>query len=133
FDNAKAPACPGQGQTFVGGATTGVPSTGKGSMTLVLAKRLTPGDGVTATFTDSGKGTSPFVCLAGGVPHPSNKFKFSVKADKKGTLTLTIRTPGAGLFKAKAKTKFGGKKVTYGKGSRSAAGPGTVTLKIHPR
>ena len=51
----------------------------------------------------------------------------------KGTLTLTIRTPGAGLFKAKAKTKFGGKKVTYGKGSRSAAGPGTVTLKIHPR
>jgi CSLREA domain-containing protein len=133
FDNPKAPACPGQGQTFVGGATAAISSSGKGTVTMLLGTTLTPGDGLTATLTDSSKGTSPFVCLAGGVPHPSNKFKFSVKSDKQGTLTLTIHSPGPGSFKAKATTKFGGKKVSYGKGSRAATGPGTLTLKIHPR
>src|SRR5205807_891899 len=98
FDNPARRTCPAQGQSFVGAASAGVPSSGNGTVTLLLGSKLAGGHGVTVTLTDTQKGTSPFVCLKGGVPLPSNKFKFSLKADSHGGLTIKIHGPGAGTF-----------------------------------
>jgi parallel beta-helix repeat protein len=70
YDNPGAPGCPGQGETFVAGATV-ASSTGTGTLTLTLNTPLTPGDGLTATVSDDQNGTSPFICLAGGVRAPA--------------------------------------------------------------
>jgi hypothetical protein len=132
FDNPKLPVCPGQGVTFVGGATVPASATGTGRITVPLGKALPVGDGVTATLTDQQRGTSPFVCLPGGV-RASNVFSFGVKAGSKGKLTITIHGPGAGTYAAKATTKTkAGKKVPYGKRSASAGGAGPLKIKIRP-
>ena len=131
FDNPGRRACPGQGQVFVGGATVGSSSAGTGSATLVLGSPLKPGDGVTATLTDSAKGTSPFVCLPGGVPVPNN-FSFTLKADSKGKITVKIKSPVGGSYKAKATTKVGGQKISYGKGSTSIGHAGKTKITIKP-
>lgn len=68
FDNVGAPGCPGQGEMFVGGALGTSSGAGTGAVTILLPQALAPGDGLTATIFDPPKGTSPFVCLPGGVP-----------------------------------------------------------------
>jgi len=131
FDNPGQKACPGQGQVFEGGATVGSSSAGKGTATVVLASPLNPGDGVTATLTDNTKGTSPFVCLAGGVPVP-NSFTFSLKALSKGKIRVKINSPAAGTYNVKATTKVNGTKITYGTRTTSIGHAGKKQIKIKP-
>ncbi len=131
FANPGRRACPGQGQVFVEGSTVGSSNAGKGSATVVLSSPLKPGDGVTATFTDSAKGTSPFRCLAGGVPVPNN-FSFTLATNSRGKITVGITSPFGGSYKAKGTTKVGGQKIAYGEGSKSIGHAGKTKITIKP-
>jgi hypothetical protein len=68
FENPGAPGCPGQGETFLGTATTTASDTGTGSVDIPLAQPAPADAGLTATLTDPLQGTTPFFCLDGGVP-----------------------------------------------------------------
>lgn len=68
YDNPGAPSCPGEGTAFIGVAVGIAGPSGAGTVALTLPAVLPSRDGLTATVTDPGKGTSPFACLVGGVP-----------------------------------------------------------------
>jgi hypothetical protein len=99
FDNPRAPGCPGQGEAFLGSATLTAAATGSGAITFTAASALPSGSGLTATLTDGVKGTSPFMCLRGGVPQgpPSLShvsFIWSSFPARAGTvLTLKLSEP----------------------------------------
>jgi len=70
FENPGVPSCPGQGETFAGTASQVVGASGAGTLTITLSQPLAAGDGLTATLTDTQRGTSAFICFVAPSPTP---------------------------------------------------------------
>jgi hypothetical protein len=116
YDNPGAPGCPGEGTAFIGVAVGPADPSGSGTVALTLPAVLPSRDGLTATVTDPGKGTSPFACLAGGVPArpglSSVELAPAAFAARRGT-TLSLTVTEAALVSIRITRTIHGHRVDH--------------------